>query len=122
MATVSGVAAGDMHNDGSSICYVTLRGNALYHKQRQRPPSLSDRQNGDQGSRLVTSAGRSITIGWASGSIGCDTWMGNFERGSLFGKPAYRAFCHPEQLQPVADLLFPESGRHLRRREALVQR
>ena len=109
-----GVAAADYDNDGHTDLYVTnLNGNILYHN------------NGNGTFTDVTAQAGVGGGGWSTGALfidydrdglldllvsrylkwdfSMDIWCG--ER-----KPGFRAYCHPDQFQPVTYLVFHNEG------------
>lgn len=109
-----GAAAADYDNDGHTDLYVTnLGGNILYHN------------NGDGTFTDVTSDAGVSGGGWSAGAVFVDydrdgfldlvvarylTW--DFTMNIWCGehKPGYRAYCHPDQFQPVTHLLYYNDG------------
>ena len=109
-----GVAAADYDNDGRTDLYVTnLDGNILYHN------------NGDGTFSDVTAEAGVAGSGWSAGALFVDfdrdglldlvvsrylAW--DFSKNIWCGehKPGYRAYCHPDQFQPVTHLLFHNLG------------
>ncbi|MEO8126571.1 MAG: CRTAC1 family protein [Bryobacteraceae bacterium] len=109
-----GAAAADYDNDGHTDLYVTnLNGNTLY------------RNNGDGSFTDVTARAGVLGGEWSSGALfidydrdglldlivsryvkwdfSMDIWCG--ER-----KPGLRAYCHPDQFQPITHLVFHNEG------------
>ncbi len=109
-----GVAAADFDNDGHTDLYVTsFGGNILYHN------------NGDGTFSDVTAQAGVSGSGWSAGALFIDydkdglldlvvsrylKW--DFSKDVWCGlrKPGYRAYCHPDQFEPVTHLLFHNLG------------
>ena len=109
-----GVAAADYDNDGFTDLYVTNYGtNTLYRNQ------------GDGTFRDVTAAAGVPGGGWSAsaGFFDADNdgrldlfvtryveW--SFEKNGYCGekKPGYRAYCHPDNYEPIANILYRNNG------------
>ncbi len=109
-----GVAVADFDNDGLPDLYVTGVGqNTLY------------RNNGNGSFTDVTSTAGVAGAGWSTGALFIDydrdglldlfvsrymTW--SFAQDLFCGtiKPGGRAYCHPDQFQPISHLLFHNEG------------
>jgi len=119
-----GVAVGDYDNDGYPDLYVTNVGhNTLYHN------------NGNGTFSDTTKTAGVVGSGWSSGAMFIDydrdglldlfvsrylTW--DFAKDIFCGiaKPGGRAYCHPDQFQPITHLLFHNEG-HGRFRDVSVE-
>src|SRR6266404_1092390 len=109
-----GVAAADYDNDGRTDLYVTnLNRNTLYHN------------NGDGTFTDVTARAGVAGGGWSAGALFID-----YDRDGLLDlivsryvkwdfsmniwcgerKPDLRAYCHPDQFQPITHLVFHNEG------------
>lgn len=109
-----GVAAADYDNDGFTDLYVTNYGtNTLYRNQ------------GDGTFRDVTAAAGVPGGGWSASAGFFDfdndgrldlfvtryvEW--SFEKNGYCGekKPGYRAYCHPDNYEPIANILYRNNG------------
>jgi hypothetical protein len=109
-----GVAAADYDNDGHTDLYVTAwNGNTLYHN------------NGDGTFTDVTAASGTRGSGWSAAAMFIDydrdglldlvvsryvTW--DFSMDVYCGDrvPGGRAYCHPDQFQPISSLVFHNLG------------
>ena len=109
-----GVAIGDYDNDGYEDVYVTSVGhNSLYHN------------NGNGTFTEVTEAAAVGGAGWAAAAMFIDydhdglldlfvsrylAW--DFSKDVFCGlpQPGGRAYCHPDQFQPISHLLFHNEG------------
>jgi hypothetical protein len=109
-----GVAVGDYDNDGYPDLYVTSLGsNTLYHN------------NGNGSFSDVTAATATAGSGWSTGALFIDydrdgrldlfvsrylTWSFSLDIWCGGPKPESRAYCHPDQFQPITHLLFHNAG------------
>ena len=109
-----GVAVGDYDNDGLPDIFVTNLGrNILYHN------------NGDGTFTDVTERAGLAGGGWSTGACWVDydldgrldlivarylDW--NFDKNIWCGdrRPGFRAYCHPDQFQPVTHLVYRNNG------------
>jgi hypothetical protein len=109
-----GAAVGDYNNDGRPDLYVTNFGrNILY------------RNNGDGSFSDVTEQAGVAAGGWSVGAVFLDydkdgdldlfvarylDW--DFSKNIYCGerKPGYRAYCHPDQFEPITHLLYRNNG------------
>ncbi len=109
-----GAAAADYDNDGhTDLCVTSLGGNTLYHN------------NGDGTFTDVTKESGTSGDGWSTGALFIDydrdgrldlvvarylQW--DFSKDIWCGerKPGYRAYCHPDQFEPISHLVFHNEG------------
>ncbi len=109
-----GAAAADYDNDGHEDLYVTgLNKNTLYHNNGDGTFSDVTAQSGTGGSGWSTGAlfidydrdGRLdlVVARYLTWNFSMDIWCG--ER-----RPGYRAYCHPDQFQPITHLVFHNEG------------
>jgi len=109
-----GVATGDYDNDGNVDILVTnLGGNTLYHN------------NGDGTFTEVTAKAGVGGSGWCTGACFFDydrdgrldlivsryvQWDFSLDIYCGEHRPGYRAYCHPDQFEPIAHLVFHNNG------------
>jgi hypothetical protein len=109
-----GVAAGDYDNDGNVDLLVTnLGGNILYHN------------NGDGTFTDVTAKAGVGGSGWCTGACFVDydrdgrldlivsryvQWDFSLDIYCGQHRPGYRAYCHPDQFEPITHLVFHNNG------------
>lgn len=109
-----GVAAADYDNDGHTDLYITnVNGNTLYHN------------NGDGTFTDVTDRAGVRGGGWSAGALFIDydrdglldlivsrylKWDFNADIWCGDHRPGYRAYCHPNQFEPVTHLVFHNEG------------
>jgi len=109
-----GVAAADYDNDGHTDLFVTsLNGNTLYHNNGDGTFTDVTSRLGVGGSGWSTGAlfidydrdGRLdlLVVRYVKWDFSMDIWCG--ER-----KPGARAYCHPDQFQPITYLLYHNEG------------
>jgi hypothetical protein len=109
-----GAVAADYDNDGHTDLYITnLNGNTLYHN------------NGDGTFTDVTAASGTGGNGWSAGALFIDydrdgrldlvvtrylKWEFSMDIWCGERRPGYRAYCHPDQFQPITHLVFHNEG------------
>lgn len=109
-----GVAVGDYDNDGYEDLYVTAYGgNKLYHNNGNGTFTDVTQQSGVAGGRWSTSAAwvdldsdglLDLVVARYVEWDFTDIWCGERKEG-------YRAYCHPDQFQTIAPLVFHNDGR-----------
>jgi enediyne biosynthesis protein E4 len=108
-----GVAVGDYDNDGYEDLFVTAYGgNRLYHNNADGTFTDITEQAGVKGSGWSTSAAwvdldgdgllDLVVLRYMQWDFN-DPWCGERKEG-------YRSFCHPDQFQPIAPLVYHNEG------------